>query len=1023
MADYSSLTVTGGGFDLGAGPVVAASVADDGDILVLRQGAVGNNHYLYAQAYNAQGQALQSQVAIDYNSYSYMGSPVPVDLDPLAGGGWVLAFRANAGNTGGPDSEANVAVFGTSGELLKVMQLGTAYGWPTVSVDPLGNGGFVAAWGVAGKYQYGQSYVHTFDAAGNSTSGSVQLSTATSVFTAGVGSGGAYVVGYGSQLRYFDGASFKTAVDMPTNFPLLTGAALSDGKVVLLSTRHDGVEHDLYALTFDPATNLLSAPRLIHSDEDGFNHLEVLPQAGGGYVLSWQDPVNSGGARTALAVGPSGVESELFTLQGTVAGAFGPGEASVLTVNVGGSQATAQTYSVGPGEAPAQSLRADNTAGQKLAGGAGDDVFYAGQNSAVLTGNGGGDLFVFENLPWNSGRITDFAVGADRLDFSRLFTAAGYTGSDPQADGRLFFQADGAGGTKVYFDADGAGAQGPFLVTTLEDVATAEVSWSLVGGTSAGEPPPAPPPNTQVALTTNSIMLQEGNSGVARYVFNVTRTGDASGTSSVAWTVASGGGGSPVDAQDFAGGTMPSGTVTFAPGETGKTITVNVAGDTVVEWEESFILSLSNPTGATLGSASATGFIGNDDSSYQPPPPRFEMQASTVTKAEGNTGLTPFTFTVTRTGDSGATASVDWVVGGAGASSNPASPSDFENGAYPSGRLTFAPGETAKTITVQVAGDTALEADEVFVVNLTNAVGAAIGAQTASGVINNDDSSGDGGRIINSPGPGSTLTGGAGNDTLNASQGSDVLTGGGGADAFTWGREPWSPARVTDFKLGEDRLDLSALFRGAGYTGSDPIADKYVWLLDDGAGGTKLLFDRDGMATGQQWPNYIVHLQNVPTAGLTWAQLSTGSGGSEPPPPPPPTGQPGEVLTSDQYGDTLVGGAGDDTLNAGQGPDRLTGAGGADHFVYRDLPWNAGRISDFAPGVDKLDLRELFDGAGYAGSDPIADRRLEFRADGAGNTQVYFDRDAPGAGDWPFLITTLEGVTPTQIKPGDWLFA
>ena len=59
---------------------------------------------------------------------------------------------------------------------------------------------------------------------------------------------------------------------------------------------------------------------------------------------------------------------------------------------------------------------------------------------------------------------------------------------------------------------------------------------------------------------------------------------------------------------------------------------------------------------------------------------------------------------------------------------------------------------------------------------------------------------------------------------------------------------------------------------------------------------------------------------------------------------------------------------------------------------------------------------------GYAGSNPIGDGRLEFRADGAGNTQVYFDRDAPGAGDWPFLITTLDDVTPAEIGAGDWLF-
>src|SRR5207253_927390 len=117
----------------------------------------------------------------------------------------------------------------------------------------------------------------------------------------------------------------------------------------------------------------------------------------------------------------------------------------------------------------------------------------------------------------------------------------------------------------------------------------------------------------------------------------------------------------------------------------------------------------------------------------------------------------------------------------------------------------------------------------------------------------------------------------------NASAGNDVLTGGAGADKFAWANEPWAPARVTDFAIGADKLDLSALFQRFGYSGSDPVADKWVSFVDDGAGGTKLLFDHDGTGANPQWPNYIIQLEHVSTSGLTWAQLS-GSGGSTPPP-------------------------------------------------------------------------------------------------------------------------------------------
>ena len=286
---------------------------------------------------------------------------------------------------------------------------------------------------------------------------------------------------------------------------------------------------------------------------------------------------------------------------------------------------------------------------------------------------------------------------------------------------------------------------------------------------------------------------------------------------------------------------------------------------------------------------------------------------------------------------------------------------------------------------------------------------------------------GDGGQVLTSAGPGDALVGGAGDDTLNASRGSDVLTGGGGADVFAWAGEPWSPARVTDFAPGQDRLDLSDLLQAAGYTGADPIADRYVLLFDDGEGGTKVLFDDDGPAEGGAWPNWIVHLQGTPAAGLTWAQLSGGGASPPPPPPPPPPpgdgGEPGVVLTSGGPGDVLTGGPGDDTLNASRGPDRLTGGGGADRFVFGAEPWDPPHITDFTPGVDRIDLRALFDAAGNAGVDPFADGYLRLIDDGAGGTKVLFDRDAAGPEpQWANYVIHLEGTPPGRLGPGDWIF-
>ena len=132
------------------------------------------------------------------------------------------------------------------------------------------------------------------------------------------------------------------------------------------------------------------------------------------------------------------------------------------------------------------------------------------------------------------------------------------------------------------------------------------------------------------------------------------------------------------------------------------------------------------------------------------------------------------------------------------------------------------------------------------------------------------------GQTLTSTAVGSVLTGGAGADTLNAGVGLDTLTGGAGADHFVFGKEPWAPIHITDFQLGVDVLDLSALFKLAGYKGADPVADHYIYFESDGHGGTMVRFDRDATGMAQVWPNTIIDLEHVSPSGLTWSQLQAG---------------------------------------------------------------------------------------------------------------------------------------------------
>src|SRR5581483_5828907 len=79
-----------------------------------------------------------------------------------------------------------------------------------------------------------------------------------------------------------------------------------------------------------------------------------------------------------------------------------------------------------------------------------------------------------------------------------------------------------------------------------------------------------------------------------------------------------------------------SGTLTFAPGETSKPITVPVIGDRLGEPNETFLVSLSSPTNATIGDGYGMGTIVDNE-------PRISI--SDVTKAEGKKGQTTlFTF-------------------------------------------------------------------------------------------------------------------------------------------------------------------------------------------------------------------------------------------------------------------------------------------------------------------------------------------------------------------------------------------
>ncbi|PYR91065.1 MAG: hypothetical protein DMF84_18525 [Acidobacteria bacterium] len=105
---------------------------------------------------------------------------------------------------------------------------------------------------------------------------------------------------------------------------------------------------------------------------------------------------------------------------------------------------------------------------------------------------------------------------------------------------------------------------------------------------------------------------------------------------------------------------------------------------------------------------------------------------SDVMLAEGNSGDTPFTFTVSLAGASDMPVSASF----AAADSTATAPAEYTAAA---GTLTFAPGVVSLPVTIAVAGDTRNEDDETFSVNLLNAVNGTIKKAQGAGIIQNDD--------------------------------------------------------------------------------------------------------------------------------------------------------------------------------------------------------------------------------------------------------------------------------------------
>jgi len=328
-------------------------------------------------------------------------------------------------------------------------------------------------------------------------------------------------------------------------------------------------------------------------------------------------------------------------------------------------------------------------------------------------------------------------------------------------------------------------APGAYTWWVQARVGAASSLWSAAGHFQSTTP----------TLTASDATVTEGDAGTVNATFTVALTPAAGDTVTVGYATENG---TATTGSDY---TATAGTLTFAAGETSKTVTVVVGGDTAPEGNETFFVNLASPSenaviedfqgigtitdddalivcpasvppGGTipilvLGGSSATDWLGwypegAVNSAYTawayvplPRPQTVDMAApatpgtynlrlfannsltdvldscdiavthvpmlrvNDVTVTEGNGGATHATFTLSLVPAPEGPVTVDYATAGGTASS----PRDY---GFTQGTATFSAGETSKTVTVVVNGDTRPEANETFFLNLSSPTGGAV---------------------------------------------------------------------------------------------------------------------------------------------------------------------------------------------------------------------------------------------------------------------------------------------------------
>ena len=440
------------------------------------------------------------------------------------------------------------------------------------------------------------------------------------------------------------------------------------------------------------------------------------------------------------------------------------------------------------------------------------------------------------------------------------------------------------------------------MVLSNAELADSSFGLAITDDTGIGnivDDDPAP------TLSIDDVTVSEAAGTIT---FTVTKSGATAVNATVDYAVTPD---SAVTPGDYAAGLSAlSGTLTFLPGETTKTITLNVTNDAVFELTESFAVDLSNPGNAAITDGHGVGTITDND-----PAPSLSINDVTVNEAAGT-----IAFTVTKSGATAVNATVDYAVspGTAG------TPGDYAAGLDGlSGTLTFLPGETSKTITLNVTNDLISEATESFTVNLSNPTNATILDGQGIGTIIDNDLAATNDKLVISTNTVATFS----TTALLANDG-----GGGGQRLHITGV-------AGDPRVSYDAATQTIKFDYGTGTGAGANIASFTYTVSDGTTTSTGTVSVDVINANSNTVDLSTVNGGVYSAAGSYqaSYLDFANGNDN------GTGSSGlDILVGSNGGDNLTGSNGNDVLRGGAGDDTINGGGGTDLIDFSDAAGAAG---------------------------------------------------------------------------------